>query len=133
MFPTFQVVRTLQESGAGLSTQWAIWSPNIIQHSQSVVNFWSKSVFVVLYFIFYLNTCRHPVVSFPGSKRSKSEISILSLSIEDPSCHDGMIRISEKLVPYIPTLPDGNNQKTVVFGDQLYIERGKIFFYFFIF
>ena len=80
-----------------------------------------------------MNTCRHPVVSFPGSKRSKSEISILSLSIEDPSCHDGMIRISEKLVPYIPTLPDGNNQKTVVFGDQLYIERGKIFFYFFIF
>ena len=71
---------------------------------------------------------RHPTVSFPGSMRSKSEMSILSLSIEDPSSHDGMIRISEKLIPYIPTLPSGVNQKTCVFGDQLYIERGNFFF-----
>ena len=60
--------------------------------------------------------------------RSKSEMSILSLSIEDPSSHDGMIRISEKLIPYIPTLPSGVNQKTCVFGDQLYIERGNFFY-----
>ena len=67
--------------------------------------------------------------------RSKSETSILSLSIEDPSSHDGMIRISEKLIPYIPTLPSGVNQKTCVFGDQLYIERGNFFFlnYFYLF
>ena len=52
-------------------------------------------------------------------------MSIVSLSIEDPASHDGMIKVSEKLIPYIPTLPSGTNQKTVVFGDQLYVERGK--------
>ena len=68
---------------------------------------------------------RHPAVSFPTSKKSKSEVSIVSLSVEDPSSHDGMIKVSEKLIPYLPKLPNERNQKTVLFGDQLYIERGK--------
>ena len=64
-------------------------------------------------------------MSFPALKRKKSEVSVLSLSVEDPSCHDGMIRVTEKLIPYLPRLPTGSNQKTVLFGDQLYIERGR--------
>ena len=52
-------------------------------------------------------------------------MSIVSLSVEDPSSHEGMIKISEKLIPYLPRLPSDTNQKTVLFGDQLYIERGK--------
>ena len=50
---------------------------------------------------------------------------MVNLSVEDPSSHDGMIKISEKLIPFLPNLPSGRNQKTVLFGDQLYIERGK--------
>ena len=57
-------------------------------------------------------------------KKSKSEVSTLSLSLEDPASNDGMIRISEKLVPFVPTYPSGRKQKTVVFGDQGYVERG---------
>ena len=52
------------------------------------------------------------------------DVSILSLSVEDPASHDGMIRISEKLVKYLPLLPTGSRQKTVLYGDQLYDERG---------
>ena len=52
-------------------------------------------------------------------------MSIVSLSVEDPSSHEGMIKISEKLIPYLPRLPSAKKQKTVLFGDQLYIERGK--------
>ena len=49
----------------------------------------------------------------------------MSLSVEDPSTHDGMIRISSKLIPYLPDLPTGSKQKTMLYGDQLYVERGK--------
>ena len=58
-------------------------------------------------------------------KRTKSEVSVLNLSVEDPSSHDGMIRISQKLIPYLPKMPGGVAQKTVLFGDQLYVERGQ--------
>ena len=70
---------------------------------------------------------RHPPISFPACKRSKSDVSVVSLSVDDPACHDGMIRISEKLIKYLPHLPTGVNQKTVLFGDQLYVERGDLF------
>ena len=66
----------------------------------------------------------HPPITYLAAKRSQSKFSLVSLSIEDPASHDGMIRISEKLIKYIPELPSGFRQKTVVFGDQLYIERG---------
>ena len=66
----------------------------------------------------------HPPITFPAAKRSRSDFSLVSLSLDDPASHDGMIRISEKLIKYIPELPTGSRQKTVVFGDQLYVERG---------
>jgi len=67
---------------------------------------------------------KHPLITYPAAKRSKSDVSVLSLSVEDPASHDGMIRISEKLIKYIPLLPTGSKQKTVLYGDQLYVERG---------
>ena len=60
--------------------------------------------------------------------KSKSKVSVLSLSLEDPASNAGMIRISEKLVPFVPSYPSGRKQKTVVFGDQGYVERGDISF-----
>ena len=53
---------------------------------------------------------------------------MVSLCQEDPSSHDGMIRITEKLIQFLPRLPDGTVQKTLIFGDQLYTERGKKLF-----
>ena len=66
----------------------------------------------------------HPSITYPAAKRAKSKVSVVSLSVEDPASNDGMTRISEKLIKYIPQLPTGSRQKTVVFGDQLYVERG---------
>ena len=66
----------------------------------------------------------HPTIAFASLKRNKSEVSVVSLSIDDPASHDGMIRIMEKLIPLLPSLSNGRNQKTVVFGDQLFVERG---------
>ena len=59
--------------------------------------------------------------------KTKSDVSVLSLSLEDPASNDGMIRISEKLIPFVPSYPSGINQKVVVFGDQGYVERGRDF------
>ena len=53
-------------------------------------------------------------------------MSVVSLSVEDPASHDGMIKIMEKVIPLLPSLPNGSNQKTLIFGDQLFIERGEI-------
>ena len=39
-----------------------------------------------------------------------------------------MIRVGKKLVPYLPTLPRERKQKTPVFGDQGFFERGKSFY-----
>ena len=66
----------------------------------------------------------HPSITYPAAKRAQSKVSVVSLSVEDPASNDGMTRISEKLIKYIPQLPTGSRQKTVVFGDQLYVERG---------
>ena len=66
----------------------------------------------------------HPSVRFSSQKKCKSEVSVVNLCVEDPSSHDGMIRITEKLIQFLPRLPDGTIQKTIIFGDQLYIERG---------
>ena len=41
----------------------------------------------------------HPTIAFASLKGNKSEVSVVSLSNEDPSSHDGMIRIMEKLIP----------------------------------
>ena len=54
----------------------------------------------------------------------KSEVSVLSLSLEDPASNDGMIKISERLVPFVPSHSSGVKQKIAVFGDQGYVERG---------
>ena len=66
----------------------------------------------------------HPAVAFPLLKRTKSEWSVASLSQEDPASHDGMIRIIEPLIHYLPRLTSTTNQKTVLLGDQLFVERG---------
>ena len=80
-----------------------------------------------MYLYFQLKTAqfRHPTISNPGSKTAKSVITVVSLCVEDPSSHEGMIKVSEKLIPYLPTMPTGANQKTILFGDQLYVERGE--------
>ena len=67
---------------------------------------------------------RHPDISFASKKKAKSDACVLSLSLEDPASNDGMIKISEKLVPFVPEYPSGKKQKTVLFGDQGYVERG---------
>ena len=43
----------------------------------------------------------HPPITYPAAKRSRSDVSLVSLSVDDPASHDGMIRISEKLIKYI--------------------------------
>ena len=63
--------------------------------------------------------------NLPGSKTAKSVITVVRVCVEDPSSHEGMIKVSEKLIPYLPTMPTGANQKTILFGDQLYVERGE--------
>lgn len=73
--------------------------------------------------LFYL--LRHPDISHAARKRTKSDTSILSLSLEDPASNDGMIKICEKLVPFLPSHPSGRKQKCIVFGDQGYVERGQ--------
>ena len=55
----------------------------------------------------------------------KSKVTVLALDLEDPSTSDGMIRVCKKLVPYLPLLPNDRKQKTPVFGDQGYFEKGK--------
>ena len=59
-------------------------------------------------------------------KKKKSDVSVVSLSLEDPASHDGMIRIVENLIQFLPKLPSGVNQKTLIFGDQLFVERGGL-------
>ena len=68
---------------------------------------------------------RHPVISFASQKKSKSVVTILDLCVEDPASHNGMIKILERLIKYLPTLTQDINQKTLLFGDQLFAERGK--------
>ena len=67
---------------------------------------------------------RAPEISHSAKKKTKSEVCILSLSLEDPSSNEGMIKISEALMPYLPQYPSGKNQKMALFGDQGYVERG---------
>ena len=67
---------------------------------------------------------KHPTITFAAFMKLKSDVSVVSLSVEDPASHDGMIRIVEKLITYLPKLPSQVNQKTLIFGDQLYVERG---------
>ena len=71
-------------------------------------------------------------MSFPALKKKKSDVNVVSLSIEDPASHDGMIRVLEKLIQFLPKLPSGRNQKTLIFGDQLFVERGSSLFSLFI-
>ena len=76
--------------------------------------------------LIYEDFCSHPSVAFAALKKKRSDVSVVSLSIEDPASHDGMIRIVEKLIQFLPKLPSGLNQKTLIFGDQLFVERGEI-------
>ena len=56
----------------------------------------------------------------------KSKVTVLALDLEDPSSSEGMIRVCKNLIQYLPTLPNGRKQKTPVFGDQGFQEKGKI-------
>ena len=71
------------------------------------------------------NVFRHPDISYASKKKAKSDACVLSLSLEDPASNYGIIKISEKLVPFVPAYPSGKKQKTIVFGDQGYVERGE--------
>ena len=94
---------------------------------------WVYNLFRLIYHIInntikrpllFLCIFRHPDISYASKKKSKSKVSVVSLSLEDPASNAGMIKISEKLVPFVPSYPSGRKQKTVVFGDQGYVERG---------
>ena len=54
----------------------------------------------------------------------KSSVSVLALDLEDPATTEGMIKVCKGLVPYLPTLPCSRKQKTSVFGDQGFFEKG---------
>ena len=54
----------------------------------------------------------------------KSNVTVLALDVADPSTSEGIIRVCKNLVKYLPTLPNGQKQKTPVFGDQGYFEKG---------
>ena len=45
---------------------------------------------------------KHPTITFAAFMKLKSDVSVVSLSVEDPASHDGMIRIVEKLITYLP-------------------------------
>ena len=115
---------TYGEYQTGLNSKLAHRSPNTIRYFLSVEDLsgtdqnqftWRKIKYSV----------RHPVITHASKKKAKSDVSVLSLSLEDPASNDGMIKISEKLVPFVPTYPSGVHQKTIVFGDQGYVERGN--------
>jgi len=50
---------------------------------------------------------RPPDISYASKMKLKSKVSVLSLSLEDPASNDGMIKISEKIVPFVPSYPCG--------------------------
>ena len=56
----------------------------------------------------------------------KSNVTVLALDVADPSTSEGIIRVCKNLVGYLPSLPNGQKQKTPVFGDQGYFEKGNI-------
>ena len=56
----------------------------------------------------------------------KFTLKVLALDLEDPASSVGMINVGKRLVPYLPTLPTGRKQKTPVFGDQGFFERGEL-------
>ena len=64
------------------------------------------------------------LVYSPPETKFESKITVLALNLEDPSTSQGMINVSRKLVPYIPTLPSSKKQKCPVFGDQGFFEKG---------
>ena len=66
-----------------------------------------------------------PDVKFKQKMSQKSNMVVLALDLEDPSSSEGMINVSRKLVPYLPTLPNSEKQKTCVHGDQGFFEKGR--------
>ena len=69
---------------------------------------------------------RPPEVRFSKKMGQKSKVTVLALDLEDPATTEGIIRVCKKLVPYVPSLPSREKQKTVVFGDQGLFEKGII-------
>ena len=70
---------------------------------------------------------KHPEVRFSKKMGQKSKVTVLALDLEDPATTEGMIRVCKKYVPYVPSHPSGHKQKTVVFGDQGFYEKGNTF------
>ena len=68
--------------------------------------------------------CSPPAVQFSQKMAQKSSVTVLSLDLEDPATTEGMINVCKGLVPYVPTLPSSRKQKTPVFGDQDFFEKG---------
>ena len=73
-------------------------------------------------------TFSHPVIAFASVKREKSDVTVVNLCVADPSSHDGMLKVIENLIPYLPKVDAEVNQKTMLFGDQLFVERGLFSF-----
>ena len=55
----------------------------------------------------------------------KSQTGFLTLKTEDPASNSGIIALYKECVPYTPIIA-GRHQKTVMFGDQGFFERGTL-------
>ena len=80
-----------------------------------------------------------PAIKYPRKMSQKSKTSFLLMKLEDPASNSGIISIFkvqittyhktniklQDCVPYLPTVR-GRKQKTAMFGDQLFCERGKV-------
>ena len=62
-------------------------------------------------------------MKYPKKMSQKSKTSFLTLKTEDPASNAGIISIYKDCVPYIPVV-DGRHQKTPMFRDQGFFERG---------
>ena len=56
----------------------------------------------------------------------KSKLHVFSVLQENPASGSGMMNVGTKLTEVVPNLGNGQYQKTVVFGDQLFYEKGLL-------
>ena len=54
----------------------------------------------------------------------KTELNVFAVLQENPASGPGMMNVGEKLAEVVPNLGEGVYQKTTVFGDQLFYEKG---------
>ena len=54
----------------------------------------------------------------------KTELHVFAVLPENPASGPGMMNVGAKLAEVVPNLGGGHFQKTTVFGDQLFYEKG---------